>query len=156
MKSPSTLLSHVEINVADYAKSIRFYDNILKPLGWERLVCTSDCTAYCDGFLKLILSPIQTAYIKAGFHRKRIGLNHLALYAATKDDVDSYYKNILLANGIPSLYQPGPQGDDDYYSVLFEDPDRMKIEVVCAPRYCERDCWPNNIVSDFDPYKKGD
>jgi hypothetical protein len=55
-------------------------------------------------------------------------------------------------SGIPSLYQNGASGDDDYYSILFEDPDRMKIEVVYAPNYSKRECWPNTIVSDFDPY----
>lgn len=155
MKNQSTRLSHIEINVSDYAKSIRFYDSILKPIGWERLVCTSDCTTYCDGFLKIILSPTSTEHKHAGFHRKRIGLNHLALYANSKDEVDRYYQNVMQKTGIPSLYQNGPEGDAEYYSVLFEDPDRMKIEVVFAPRYCEKDCWPNNIESDFDPYEKG-
>lgn len=153
MKNLSTRLSHIEINVSDYAKSIRFYDAVLKPLGWERLVCTSDCTAYCDGFLKIILSPVAEKYKDAGFHRKRIGLNHLALYANSKEEVDSYYQNVMRGNNIPSLYQTGPEGDADYYSVLFEDPDRMKIEVVFAPQYCDKACWPNNIESDFDPYK---
>lgn len=153
MKLLNTRLSHIEINVSDYAKSIRFYDLILEPLGWKRLVCTNDCTTYCDGFLKLILSPTQENFKNAGYHRKRTGLNHIALYAITKEEVDSFYKTVLQARGIPSLYQEGPDGDDDYYSVLFEDPDRMKIEVVYAPKYCEPNCWPNNIKSDFDPYK---
>jgi catechol 2,3-dioxygenase-like lactoylglutathione lyase family enzyme len=152
MKKPVTRLSHVEINVSDYAKSIRFYDTILGPLGWERLVCTTDCTAYCDGFLKLILSPTQEHFKQAGFHRKRIGLNHLALYASTKEEVDVFCEKVLQANDIKPLYQEGAAGDDDYYSVLFEDPDRMKIEVVYAPHYCDKDRWPNNIPSDFDPY----
>lgn len=152
MKNTSTRLSHIEINVSDYSKSIRFYDMVLKPLGWERLVCTSDCTAYCDGFLKIILSPAAVEHKVAGFHRKRIGLNHLALYANSKEEVDRYYQTIMQANNISSLYQDGPDGDDEYYSILFEDPDRMKIEVVYAPRYCEKDSWPNNIVSDFNPY----
>lgn len=152
MKNSSTRLSHVEMNVSDYSKSIRFYDLVLKPLGWERLVCTSECAAYCDGFLKIILSPVSAEHKGAGFHRKRIGLNHLALYATSKEEVDRYFRDVLQANGIPSLYQNGPEGDEDYYSVLFEDPDRMKIEVVFAPRYCDKDSWPNNIESDFDPY----
>ncbi|MFM6927857.1 MAG: VOC family protein [Bdellovibrio sp.] len=152
MSNISTRLSHIEINVSDYSKSIRFYDVVLSPLGWERLVCTSDCTAYCDGFLKIILSPVADEHKSVGFHRKRIGLNHLALYATSKEEVDSYYQKVMQANGISSLYQKGPDGDADYYSVLFEDPDRMKIEVVYAPRYCEKDSWPNNIASDFDPY----
>lgn len=152
MKNRSTRLSHIEINVSDYSKSIRFYDTVLKPLGWERLVCTIDCTTYCDGFLKIILSPAPAEHKDAGFHRKRIGLNHLALYATSKEEVDTYYQTVMQANSISSLYQDGPDGDDDYYSILFEDPDRMKIEVVFAPKYCEHNSWPNNIESDFDPY----
>lgn len=120
---------------------------------WEQLVCTSDFTAYCDGFVKLILSPVSAEFKGAGFHRKRIGLNHIALYASSRDEVDRYYQEVMLPNNIPSLYQKGPEGDDDYYSVLFEDPDRMKIEVVWAPRYCEKEAWPNTIESNFDPYK---
>lgn len=153
IKPLKTRFSHIEINVSDYAKSIRFYDTVLIPLGWERLVCTTDCTTYSDGFLKIILSPTQENFKDAGFHRKRIGLNHIALYASSKIEIDSYYAEVLHANGIASLYQNGPEGDDDYYSVLFEDPDRMKIEVVHAPCYCEKGSWPNNIASDFDPYK---
>lgn len=62
----------------------------------------------------------------------------------------------MRANNIPSLYQDGPDGDADYYSVLFGDPDRIKIEVVFVPRYCEKGSWPNNIPSDFDPYEAAD
>lgn len=152
MKETSASLSHVEINVGEYAKSIRFYDLVLKPLGWERFVCSKTHTAYCDGFMKLILSPTDEKFKPEGFHRKRIGLNHLAFYVKSKSEVDSYYQGVLQANSIPSLYQNGPNGDEEYYSVLFEDPDRMKLEVVYAPNYPKRECWPNNIVSDFDPY----
>ncbi len=28
----------------------------------------------------------------------------------------------------------------------------MKIELVYAPRYCQKDSWPNNLEGDFDPY----
>ena len=152
MMKTTTRLSHIEINVSDYTKSILFYDMILHPLGWNRFLCTNDCTAYCDGFLKLILSPTENQFKDAGFHRKRVGLNHLALYAHTKNEVDFFYEEILKKNNIPSLYQEGPEGDDNYYSVLFEDPDRMKLEVVFAPHYCNKEYWPNNLVSNFDPY----
>lgn len=147
----STKFSHLEINVSDYRESIRFYDLILRPLGWERLVCSKDCTAYSDGFMKIILSPVNEKFKEAGFHRKRIGLNHIALYAASKESIDRFYQDVMVKNNIPSLYQAGPEGDDVYYSVLMEDPDRMKIEIVYAPRYCDKNSWPNTIPSDFDP-----
>lgn len=147
----SSLLSHVEINVSDYAKSIRFYDLVLKPIGWERFVCSKTHTVYSDGFVKLILSPTHPDFKEAGFHRKRTGLNHLAFYARSKSAVNEYFRNVLTPNGIRPLYESGPFGDDEYYAVFFEDPDKMKVEVVYAPKYWDKTAWPNNIVSDFDP-----
>lgn len=146
-----TRFSHLEINVGDYRRSILFYDKVLRPLGWERLVCTQDFTAYCDGHLKLILCPVSSEHQKDGFHRKRIGLNHIALSVSSREEVDRFYREILQAQGIPTLYQEGPAGDDEYYSILFEDPDRMKIEVVFAPHYCDPNRWPNTLPSDFVP-----
>ena len=74
----STYLSHVEIYVSNYAKSIRFYDKILIPLGWERLVCQKSHTTYSDGAMKIVFCPTEEKYLQQGYHRKRIGMNHLA------------------------------------------------------------------------------
>ncbi len=147
----TTKLSHVEINVSDYKKSVLFYDLILLSLGWEKLVSRNDHTTYSDGTLKIILCPTAPSYIENGYHRKRIGLNHLAITAPTKEVVDEFHKEILVANDIPALYEQLPTGDKDYYSVFFEDPDRIKLEVVYSPHYCEKSYWPNTIESNFDP-----
>ena len=147
-----TRLSHLDLNVTDYAQSLRFYDLILFPLGWKRLVCQKTHSTYSDGFMKICISPTEEKFRASGFHRKRTGLNHLAFYAESKQAVDQFYEGILLKNGIPCLYGGKPAGDDAYYAVFFEDPDRIKIEVVFAPRYCQPDDWTNQLVSDFDPY----
>ena len=34
----------------------------------------------------------------------------------------------------------------------FEDPDRIKIEVVYSPGYCSADHWTNKLEDDFNPY----
>jgi catechol-2,3-dioxygenase len=94
MNEPKTQLSHIEINVRDCARSIRFYDLILKPLDWERFICTRSHTVYCDGTRKPILSPIEERFKEAGFHRKHIGLNHLAFCAKSKEEVGSFYADI--------------------------------------------------------------
>lgn len=146
-----TKLSHIEINVSDYSKSIRFYDLILIPLGWKRLVCTQDCTAYSDGVMKLILSPTDEKYKSVGFHRKRVGLNHLAFTAESSAVVDEFHKNVLKKNAIECLYEEIPSGDNSYYAVFFEDPDRIKMELVYAPDYCESHHWTNQIESNYEP-----
>lgn len=146
----TTKLSHIDINVNDYKKSVLFYDLILLSLGWEKIVSRVEHTAYTDGTLKIIINPVDEKFKGEGFHRKHVGLNHLAIYAPTKDIVDEFHNEILVANEIPVLYN-GPAGDKDYYSVYFEDPDRIKLEVVYAPHYCEKNYWPNTVENNFDP-----
>jgi catechol 2,3-dioxygenase-like lactoylglutathione lyase family enzyme len=154
----ATLLSHIEINVSNYAKSIRFYDLILAPLGWRRLVCTKDCTTFTDGdgMLKIVLSPTSEKHRAGGFHRKRVGLNHLAFAASAKEKVDDFWEQVLKKNGIATLYEGHPSGSPEYYAVLFEDPDRIKIEVVYAPGYCQPNHWTNQLASDFDPFAEAE
>lgn len=148
-----TKLSHVDISVSNYAASIRFYDLILLSLGWEKLVSRNDYTTYTDGTLKIVLCPVEEEYKQFGFHRKRVGLNHLAFYAETKEVVDDFCREILAKNNIATLYQKGASGDNNYYSVFFEDPDRIKLEVVYSPFYCDKEFSLNNLESNFDPYQ---
>jgi catechol 2,3-dioxygenase-like lactoylglutathione lyase family enzyme len=146
-------LSHIDLNVSDYAKSIRFYDLVLLSLGWKRLSCRTDFTTYSDGAMKICLGETEAKFKADGFHRKKTGLNHLAFYASSKNELDAFYNDVLKKNGIPTLYEQGPYGDDDYYAVYFEDPDRMKIEVVYSPQYCNPEHWTNTFEDNFDPYK---
>jgi len=53
---------------------------------------------------------------------------------------------------IEALYEQKPFGDEDYYAVFFEGPDRLKLEFVYAPNYCDPKVWPSNMEDDFDPY----
>jgi predicted enzyme related to lactoylglutathione lyase len=139
-----SLISHVEFNVIDYRKSVRFYDLIFPYMGLEKINSTKEYTAYTDGMSKIILNPTPKGYEQYGFHRKKPGLNHLAFYAPTMEKVKSFYNDVLKANDIPSLYEAGPSGDENYYAVFFEDPDRIKLEYVFAPNYCDKCHWPNN------------
>lgn len=148
-----TKFSHIDLSVSDYKKSVLFYDLILLSLGWEKITSRTDHTTYSDGTLKIIICPVDEAYKEFGYHRKRIGLNHLALYAETKEMVDDFYKEVLQKNNIPTLYDPGATGDNHYYSLFVEDPDRMKLEIVYSPFYCEKEFPFNNLENDFDPYQ---
>ena len=148
-----TKFSHIEINVSNYAKSIRFYDMVLIPLGWRRLNCLKECTSFTDGHMKIILSPTEPGYADMGYHRKRVGLNHIAISVGTKEELDHFYTATLQKNQVPCLYEGEPNGNSEYYTVLFEDPDRIKLEVVFAPDYCESGHWTNNFQDTFDPYE---
>lgn len=146
-------ISHIEINVTDFYKSVRFYDAILLPLGWRRLVCRADHTTYTDGILKIVVCPADPEQAARGYHRKGIGLNHLALTAESKEQVDWFFETVLKPLNVSCLYGDGPVGEPNHYQIFFEDPDRIKIEVVYSPGYCEPDHWTNKLEDNFQPYE---
>jgi hypothetical protein len=71
-----------------------------------------------------------------GFHRKNIGLNHVALWVDGRADVDTFHRELLEARRIAPLYggpREYPEYAPGYYAVFFEDPDRLKVEVAHIP-----------------------
>ncbi|WZU02061.1 hypothetical protein MGH68_03010 [Erysipelothrix sp. D19-032] len=73
---------------------------------------------------------MEKAYESAGYHRKQIGVNHLAFGVTTPHDVDcirqalSGFVDELYADAYPHAKRTG------CVHLLFEDPDRIKLEVV--------------------------
>ena len=65
-----------------------------------------------------------------------MGLNHVAFHADSRKIVDEFHSKYLRPKGISILYG-GPRERTEYskgyYSVYFEDPDRIKLELVFAP-----------------------
>lgn len=129
-------LSHIEINVSNLKKSKDFYLLILSQLKW---VITSD-EDNSVGFKSpdkthIFLKQTDKSFISNIFHRKNIGLNHIAFRVESKEEVEEF-SDFLEKNNIPTLYTDGPKdyskeyGMERYYAVFFEDPDKIKLEVV--------------------------
>ena len=133
------MLHHVELYVRDLERSTSFWTPFMSLLGYaeERW---SQGVNYLQGeqdpYVCLVQAP--TEHQSAGYHRKRIGLNHLAFRARSRAQVDAVRAWAQQARH-PLLY------DDrypfatatGYYAVFCEDPDRIKLEVV-APSEDER------------------
>lgn len=130
------MIHHFEYNINDLKKSRSFYDKFLKLLGWKRFMTHKDVIGYTDGSLKLFLVQVEKRFATKKFHRKQVGLNHVAFRVSSKKKVDNFYA-FLKKNKISVLYD-GPKEYSaeyakSYYAVFFEDPDRVKLEVVFAP-----------------------
>jgi catechol 2,3-dioxygenase-like lactoylglutathione lyase family enzyme len=81
---------------------------------------------------------VQTEGARTGRrpHRKDPGLNHVALRVERRADVDRFHDEFLTPRGTPVLYggpRDYPEYRPGYYAVFFEDPDRLKLEVVHIP-----------------------
>jgi catechol 2,3-dioxygenase-like lactoylglutathione lyase family enzyme len=134
---------HFQVNVSDLKRSDRFYDGFLTWLGYERVLRVEqtdarDIVGWRRGRSRLFLTQCREEFLKDSFHRKRLGLNHIAFWVPSKRGVDRFYREYLLPHRIRVLYEGPAQHDEyrkGYYAVYFEDPDRLKLEVVTAPSF---------------------
>jgi len=123
---------HTSINVSD----IEFYKRLLDRLGFKIVAEYEHGFGASDGTVSVWVFHVHPDYRQHPFHRKALGLNHLAFRVGSKDAVDTFYNEYLLANKIPILYggpAEYPEYEPGYYAVYFEDPDRLKLEVVYKP-----------------------
>lgn len=127
----SGAIHHIEIYVEDINKTRKFYEWLLPELGyklyqdWENGFSFKLDKTYID------FVEVEEEYRKYGYHRKRIGLNHIAFSVSNRNKVDNI-SNILLENGMNILYEDKHPyaGGKNHYAVYFEDPDRIKLEIV--------------------------
>lgn len=121
------MIDHLSIGVSDLQRSIRFYDAVLAPLGYERLWKIEKGAGYgpLGGQDKLAIflqdQPLPAA--NPGFH--------LAFTAPSRAAVDSFHAAGLQAGGADdgapgerAHYAPG------YYAAFLRDPDGWKVEAV--------------------------
>jgi catechol 2,3-dioxygenase-like lactoylglutathione lyase family enzyme len=125
-------LNHVEINVSDLQRSIEFWGWLLPQLGFEPYQTWQEGQSYrCDD-VYLVFVQAEERFRERQYHRKGPGLNHLALWARSRDQVRAF-PELLRERGVRVLYgdrAPGGIGAPSEWSVFFEDPDRIKVEIV--------------------------
>ena len=129
------MLHHVELYVSDLDRAIEFWTPLMERLGYEAERWPGGVNYFAgetDPYLCLLPAPEE--HLEAGYHRKRVGLNHIAFGARSRQHVDEIRDWVRRA-GHPLLYDdryPFATGPD-YYALFCEDPDRIKVEVV-APK----------------------
>jgi catechol 2,3-dioxygenase-like lactoylglutathione lyase family enzyme len=123
------MLDHVSFGIADLARSRRFYDAALRPLGLVRIV-DFEGRGSDYGSLPGALGVEFTITEEASVHRAP-GV-HLCFRAADRAGVDAFHREGLAAGGhddgapgLRSHYHP------HYYAAFLRDPDGHRIEAVC-------------------------
>ena len=118
------MFDHVSIGVADIARSKKFYDAALKPLGFSRLSDGETSLGYGDKAVALWLGATQKP-VKADSDS---GL-HFCLVAPDRAAVDAFHAAALAAGGADAG-APGlrPHYGADYYAAFVVDPDGHKLE----------------------------
>jgi catechol 2,3-dioxygenase-like lactoylglutathione lyase family enzyme len=126
-------VAHVILTVRSVERSREFYVALLEHFGLTRVVDRPDYVYYVGGRTAVGLRPAAPEHEEALFDQTRSGLHHVCFRARSREDVDSVH---ALLQRIGGTIVHSPQEDGwvpGYYSVLFEDPDGIRLEVNYIP-----------------------
>jgi catechol 2,3-dioxygenase-like lactoylglutathione lyase family enzyme len=124
------MLNHISFGVRDIARTKRFYDAALKPLGYRCLSESPTSLGYGKEAVALWISPSERP-VPAD---EQSGL-HVCFDAPTRKAVDAFHQAALGAGGRDNG-KPGLRADygDDYYAAFVVDPDGYRIEAYCGAK----------------------
>jgi catechol 2,3-dioxygenase-like lactoylglutathione lyase family enzyme len=124
------VIHHIELYVSDLEASKRFWGWFLGELGYEPFQKWDSGISWKKDDFYLVFVQAEERFLEQGFHRRRIGLNHLAFHAESREQVDMMTEK-LLERGYHVLYRDRhPYAGGAHYAVYAEDPDRIKVELV--------------------------
>lgn len=128
-----TTFNHLQIYVANKEFSFPFYRDLLSYLGYSIIVEDEKHLGMRNAPTEIWLKETPKTDKTGTYNRRNTGVNHLAFGVSKKEEVDKFCQEFLVPRGIKLLYDSPrsfPQYTEKYYAVYFEDPDRMKLEVV--------------------------
>ncbi|WP_102029110.1 VOC family protein [Salirhabdus sp. Marseille-P4669] len=125
------LLHHIEIYVSDLQRTVDFWGWFLGELGYTPFQKWDSGQSWKLGDTYMVFVQAEDRFLDVPYHRRRVGLNHLAFHASSRQHVDEMTAT-LREKGMNILYpEKHPfAGGEQYYAVFFEDPDRIKVELV--------------------------
>lgn len=124
-------LHHIEVYVSDIEKTKQFWSWFLEELGYAPFQRWESGQSWKLDKTYIVFVQAEDRFLDIPYHRSRVGLNHLAFHASSRREVDDMTKK-LKEMGITILYEKDHPfaGGNDHYAIYFEDPDRIKVELV--------------------------
>ncbi len=122
-------VAHVQLTVNDLQRAMPFYEKVLGFLGMRPVVNAPNGLYMIGGKTAVLITRSSEENRDCGFDQRRIGLHHLCFRARSREDIDRLHE-FLVQQQVPVVHAPeeGPWAPG-YWSVLFEDPEGIRLEV---------------------------
>ncbi len=126
-------IAHTFLTSGNFPAAKTFYSALLPFMGMTPVLDTDE-VYYCVGGRTALGIQASTSQAENNrFNQSQSGLHHLCFRVKSREDIDELYQ-FLLSIGTTIVH--GPQEDGwapGYYSVLFEDPDGIRLEANHVP-----------------------
>lgn len=126
-------IAHIQLTVNHFETCVAFYRKLLPFLEMKPLFDT-DKIYYCIGSRTgVAITPADPKYRNEPFAQRRIGLHHLCFRARAREDIDTLHQFLVSIDA--KIVHPPEDGPwaPGYYSILFEDPDGIRLEANYVP-----------------------
>jgi len=148
-------MAHVQLTVNDLQRAMPFYESVLGFMGMRPVVKATNFLYMIGGRTAVAITRSSEENRSACFDQRRIGLHHLCFRARSREDVDELYA-FLLERGV-NIVHPPENGvfAPGYYSVLFEDPEGIRLEVNFVPGqglFADLGALPMKTMTGFEDY----
>src|SRR5262249_19407608 len=148
-------IDHLYVSVTDLARSVAFYDRVMRLLGFRKgtnPIAGEPHAHYFNPETQYTIRPARTASMHDPYAP---GLHHLSFRVRTVADVDAAARGLralVVAATEPRLY---PESAADYYATFFADPDGLRLEIVAHHRVRSlvREHW-GELTEFEDPLRK--
>ena len=127
-------IAHIQLTVRDPERSLPFWERLLLFLEMKLLIKGDDILYGIGSRTGVLVRAAPEAKRDRAFDQERPGLHHLCFRAREREDVDTIHD--FVAGELAGRIVHPPQEDGfapGYYSVLFEDPDGIRVEVNHVP-----------------------
>lgn len=126
-------IAHTFVTTGDFDRSREFYAKLLPFLGMKPVLDGGGFYYCVGGRTAFGLRSCDPNYAGERFVQERVGLHHVCFRAREREDVDRLHE-FLVSIGAQIVH--GPEDGvwaPGYYSVLFEDPDGIRLELNHVP-----------------------
>jgi len=127
-------IAHIQLTVRSVERSRSFYHRILHETFGMTIQYDGPGVFYCiGGRTGVAIAPVAPELSEETFNQRRLGVHHLCFRARSREDVDAIYQTAL---ALKVKIVRAPREDSwapGYYSVLFEDPDGIRLEANFVP-----------------------
>ena len=126
-------IAHLMLTVSNFDACLPFYERILTYMGMKPVI-KADGMLYCVGGRTAVgIVKAEDAHRDARFVQLRVGLHHVCFRARERGDVDAFHTFLCQIGA--KIVHPPEEGAwaPGYYSVLFEDPDGIRLEMNHVP-----------------------